>query len=328
MHRVPNLTIGTLQLDGVAVLAPLAGVGNLPFRLLCRRQGAALVFSEMLSCHGLIRKQPNTWRMLASDPEERPVAFQLFGADPDAMAEASLRLAEAGADLVDLNFGCPVPKVVRHNGGAALLKTPELLQAIVAACARRCPRPVTVKIRAGWDEDRINAAEIARRAQDAGAAAVTVHARTRAQRFGGEAQWDVIAAVTRAVGLPVIGNGDVVTGADAARMLAETGCQAVMVGRGALGRPWVFAHIRHYLDTGVELPEPGRRERAGLIREHFAGLRALKGERTARLEMRKHSAWYLKGLAGAAEARRRINACETETAFLGILQALERGALS
>lgn len=310
------MRIGDIALQGQAMLAPLAGIGNLPFRLLCRRFGAAMVCTEMLSCHGLVRKQPQTMKMLATDPREKPVSFQLFGADPDVMAEASLRVVEAGADVVDLNFGCPVPKVVRHRGGSALLKEPELLEAIVAACARKCPRPVTVKIRAGWDEHQVNAAEIAKRAEAAGAAAVILHARTRSQQFAGRAHWEIIARVVKSVSLPVIGNGDVVTGADARRLLEETGCAAVMVGRGALGRPWVFRHIHHFLATGETLPEPGLAERVALMQEHYQGLKALKGERTARLEMRKHGSWYLRGLPHHAEARRRLNRCENEDALL------------
>jgi tRNA-dihydrouridine synthase B len=325
--NIRSLIIGPLELDGIAVLAPLAGIGTLPFRLLCRRYGAALVYSEMMSCHGLVRRQPNTCKMLATDPVEQPLAFQLFGADPDVMAAASVLVAEAGAQIVDLNFGCPVPKVVRHQGGSALLKEPERLQAVVAACVRACPRPVTVKIRAGWDEDHINACEIARRAEDAGAAAIAVHGRTRAQQFSGRARWSVIADVVKAVRVPVIGNGDVVTGADAQRMLDETGCAGVMVGRGALGRPWVFGHIRHYLTEGWEPPEPGLAERVRCLREHHAGLRALKGERTARLEMRKHTAWTVRGLAGAAEIRRKVNVCESEMELLALFDDLEQGRL-
>ena len=309
------MRIGDVELAGQAVLAPLAGIGNLPFRLLCRRFGAALVCTEMMSCPGLVRRQPQTVKMLATDPREKPVSFQLFGADPEVMAEASLRLAEAGADVVDLNFGCPVPKVVRHGGGAALLREPDRLEAIVAACSRRCPRPVTVKIRAGWDEQGVNAEDIARRAEAAGAAALTVHARTRSQQFAGRAQWEIIARVVKSVRLPVIGNGDVATGADARRLLDETGCAAVMIGRGALGRPWVFQHVHHYLATGETLPEPDLPERVRLMEEHHQGLKALKGERTARLEMRKHGSWYLRGLPHHAESRRRLNQCESEDAL-------------
>lgn len=317
------MRIGSVEIPGKLVLAPLAGIGNLPFRLLCKQQGADLVYSEMVSCHGLVRRQPNTLAMLATAPEEKPVVFQLFGAVPEVMAEAGVKLAGAGADLVDLNFGCPVPKVVRHSGGSALLREPELLQRIVAACVRACPCPVTVKIRSGWDEREINAAEIARRAEEAGAAAVAVHARTRSQRFEGRADWRVIADVVKAVRIPVIGNGDVRCGADAERLLEKTGCAGVMIGRAAMGRPWVFREIRNYLDTGASLPEPGLRERLEVIREHYRGLKALKGERTARLEMRKHSAWYLKGIPGTAEARRKINYCEDEEAFLSVLKELE-----
>jgi tRNA-dihydrouridine synthase B len=321
------MNFGSLQLDGRAVLAPLAGIGSLPFRLLCRRFGAAMVYSEMMSCHGLLRKQPNTWRLLATTPEEKPWGVQLFGADPQAMASASILVAEAGADVVDLNFGCPAPKVVRHRGGSALLKEPDLLQAIVAACVKACPRPVTVKIRLGWDQDNINACEIARRAEDAGATAIAVHGRTRAQKYAGQADWARIAEVVRAVRIPVLGNGDVTTGADAKRMLEETGCAAVMVGRAAMGRPWVFKQINHFLSTGEELPEPSMLERVQVIREHHAGLKALKGERTARLEMRKHTAWYLRGIPGAAEVRRRVNTCETELEFMTLLNEMEQGMI-
>ena len=242
------------------------------------------------------------------------------------MAAASVIVAGVGADVVDLNFGCPAPKVVRHRGGSALLKEPEVLQAIVAACVQACPRPVTVKIRAGWDENHINACEIARRVESVGARALTVHGRTRAQKFGGRADWTMIADVVRAVKIPVIGNGDVVTGPDAQRMLSETGCAAVMVGRAALGRPWVFTQINHYLKTGEELPEPSVPERVRWAREHHAGLKALKGERTARLEMRKHTAWYWRGVPGAAEVRRRVNTCETEDEYLALLAELEQAA--
>jgi len=321
-----NLKIGPLELDGNVVLAPLAGIGNLPFRLLCRRAGAAMVFSEMMSCHGLMRHQPNTVRLLAMDPEERPLAFQLFGADPAVMAAASVFVAEAGADVVDLNFGCPAPKVVRHRGGSALLKEPDLLQAVVAACVRACPKPVTVKIRVGWDDDHINAVDIARRVEDAGAVAISVHGRTRAQKYAGRANWSYIADVVQAVRIPVIGNGDVTNGAEAKRLLAETGCAGVMVGRAAMGRPWVFEHIRHYLEHGWEPPEPGLVEQVRIIRAHHAGLRALRGERTARLEMRKHTAWYLRGLPGAAEVRKVVNVCEREEDFLAILDQLEASA--
>jgi tRNA-dihydrouridine synthase B len=322
------MKIQSVVLDGQAILAPLAGIGNLPFRQLCKKYGAALVSSEMISCHGLLRSQPNTLRMLATEPSEHPVAFQLFGADPEIMARASLRLAEAGADIVDLNFGCPVPKVVRHQGGSALLKEPELLQEIVAQCVKACPVPVTVKIRAGWDTSQLNAPEIAQRVEDAGAASIAVHARTRSQRFEGRAQWSVIRSVKEKVKIPVIGNGDVISGPDAKRMLEQTSCDAVMVGRGALGRPWVFQHINHYLATNEELEEPTLSERAEIIRVHYQGLKTLKGERTARLEMRKHTAWYLKGLTGSAETRRRVNRCESEADYLHIIDRMAEGALS
>jgi tRNA-dihydrouridine synthase B len=317
------LKIGDIELNGLAILAPLAGVGNYPFRLICREYGAALVSSEMMSCHGLMRNQPNTIRMLYTQPKEKPLAFQLFGADPKVMAAASQKAAASGADLVDLNFGCPAPKVVRHRGGSSLLREPQVLEEIVSACVQACPRPVTVKIRIGWDENHINAVEIARRAETAGAAAITVHGRTVKQRFSGKADWEIIRQVVEAVKIPVIGNGDIRTGPEAAAMLAQTKCSGIMVGRGAMGRPWVFEKINHYLKTGKELAEPDLAERIPIIRRHYQGLIEVKNERTARLEMRKHIAWYLSGLPGAAEIRRQVNTCETKEELDAILDKLE-----
>lgn len=318
------MNIGNIELKGKAILAPLAGIGNLPFRLLCLRFGAALVCSEMMSCHGLCRRQPNTYKMLETNSEDHPLSMQLFGAEPEVMAEAGRILAEAGADIVDLNFGCPVPKVVRHRGGSALLKEPELLEKIIVACVRACPKPVTVKIRSGWDGNSINACEIARIAEGSGAKAIAVHARTRAQKFEGHADWRIIKDVVRSVKIPVIGNGDVKDGPSAKAMLEQTECEAVMIGRAVLGRPWVFEQINHYLQTNEVLPEPSLKERVALIREHYQGLKDIKGERTARLEMRKHSAWYLKSWPGASAVRRKINTCEDETAFFEILDEIDQ----
>jgi nifR3 family TIM-barrel protein len=314
--------IGPITIPGQAVLAPLAGINQLPFRLLCRRMGAALVYSEMLSCHGLMRNQPNTLAMLSTTPEEKPVSFQLFGADPEVMAAATRKLAERGADIVDLNFGCPVPKVVRHLGGSALLQHPERLAAIVRACVTNCPVPVTVKIRIGWDAHSINAPEIARACEEAGAAAIAVHGRTRSQRFEGRADWDAIRTVVAHVRIPVLGNGDIWTAEDAKRMLETTGCAAVMVGRGALGRPWIFQQIHACVAAQPIPPDPEMPERVAMVREHFAGLKLLHGPRTARLEMRKHTAWYMRGLPGAAEIRRAVNSSESEEEFLAILDSL------
>lgn len=322
------MKIGNKEIQGQAVLAPLAGISNLPFRLLCLRHGAAMVASEMMSCHGLCRNQPNTKKMLATNDQDHPLVMQLFGADPKVMAQASLILANAGADIIDLNFGCPVPKVVRHKGGSALLKEPVLLGEIVKACVETCPKPVTVKIRTGWDQATLNASDIAARAEDNGAAAIAVHGRTRAQKYEGQADWSMIKKVKERVTIPVIGNGDVVDGPTAAAIMEQTGCDAVMIGRAALGRPWVFKQINHYLATGQSLPEPPLSERVQLIREHHQGLKALKGERSARLEMRKHTAWYLKGWPGAAKARCQINSCETEKDFLLLLDQIEANRVS
>lgn len=302
----PGASFDPTRLDGRAVLAPMAGITNSPFRLLCRRQGAALVYTEMLSAEGLARHHGKTWRMAGFHPEERPVALQLFGSRPEAFAEAVRAFGREGPDFFDLNFGCPAPKVVRSGGGSALLREPGKVEAIARAAARESDRPVLAKIRSGWEVGAENAVEVARILEGCGVAAIAVHGRTRGQMFSGRADWTVIARVRDAVSIPVIGNGDVWSGEDARRMMEETGCQLVMVGRAAQGAPWIFSEINAWLadgppPTGMKSPDWFQKKK--VIKEHLRLMIEAKGENRGVLEMRKHLGWYIKGMPGAARIR-------------------------
>ncbi|MEW6220446.1 MAG: tRNA dihydrouridine synthase DusB [Thermodesulfobacteriota bacterium] len=298
MPLPPGLAIGPVRLASPLMLAPLAGYSDLPFRRLCREHGAGLVVSEMISCHGLVRGQRNTMRLLATHPDERPVAFQLFGSDPAVMGAAAAVLSDQPIDLIDINMGCPVRKVVRKGAGAALLKDPALAARIVTAVRVQARWPVTVKIRTGWQKgDEVVA--LARRLADAGAQAVTVHGRTWAQGFGGQADWQAIARVKAALAVPVIGNGDVRTPEDARRMLEETGCDGVMIGRAALGNPWLFGW--QPLPAGLGL-------RLAVLARHL-DLMAIHGEGSGVLhQARSHAGRYLTGLRDASRLRQEIQA--------------------
>lgn len=312
-------------LDGRAVLAPLAGITDSPFRSVCRRHGAAMVWSEMLSAEALARNHGKTLRMAAFRPEERPVVLQLFGTRPESFAAAIARLEGLAPDAYDLNFGCPAPKIVKHGGGSALLREPAAVAAIARAAVAATRRPVFAKIRSGWEVGGENAVEIARLLEQCGAAAITVHGRTRSQLFAGAADWAVIGRVRQAVAVPVIGNGDVCSGSAARRMIAETGCDLVMVGRGALGNPWIFTEISDAM-ASAPAAEPARSvpwaERIAVIAEHLDLMAADKGERRAVMEMRKHLGWYIKGIPGAAHARREIMTAATRQRVMELLQAL------
>ena len=301
------LRIGNVELDSPFLMAPLAGITDGPFRRICREMGAGLVYSEMVSAKGLWFKDKNTGRLLEILDGEEPVAYQIFGHEPEIMAFAAEKLAGRSNAILDINMGCPVPKVVKNGEGSALMKNPQLVFDIVEAVAKCAGKPVTVKIRAGWDESSVNAVEVAGAAAAAGAAAVAVHARTREQFYSGRANRAVIAAVKHAVSIPVIGNGDVTEGASALSMMEETGCDFVMVGRGALGNPWIFRELNAaYL--GEELPPPpSLEEKKAMMLRHFRDTLPLKGEYAAVREMRKHVGWYLKGQPGAASFRGMVN---------------------
>ncbi|SDF17393.1 tRNA dihydrouridine synthase DusB [Sporolituus thermophilus] len=313
------MRIGTIELANPVILAPMAGVTDLPFRLLAKEMGCGLVYSEMVSDKGLLYNNANTLSLIRIDERERPVAIQIFGSDPESMAAAARIVAQAGADIIDINMGCPTPKIVKNGEGAALMRRPELAYRIIASVVEAVEVPVTVKMRKGWDESSVNAVEIARLAERAGASAVSVHGRTREQFYAGQADWSIIRAVKEAVTIPVNGNGDVRTPQDAARMLTETGCDGIMIGRGAQGNPWLLRQVAHYLATGEILPGPTPRERFSMLLRHLDMLVEYKGEYIGTREMRSHAAWYTKGLPNAAELRRRFNRAETRQDFQTII---------
>ena len=306
-----SVRIGGVTCESPFVLAPLAGVSDSPFRRLAREQGAAMVFTEMVSADGLSRGNQATMDYCAFDPSERPIGIQLFGSDPAIMAEATRVLgdlpAERRPDVIDINMGCPVRKVVNRCAGAALLQDVPRIHAIVKRMVEVSRVPVMAKIRLGWDGNSRNVVDVARALEDAGACAVAIHARTRAEKFEGEAHWDMIGETKRAVGIPVIGNGDVRGPEDAARMLERTGCDAVMLGRAAFGDPWVFRRVRAYRERGERLPMPTAAERLAAGIRHLAMMTAAVGPVSAAREMRKHVAWYVKGLPHSARVREQVN---------------------
>ncbi len=330
------MRIGPVQSDSPFLLAPLAGVSDSPFRRLAREQGASIVYTEMVSADGLVRGNQATLDYCAFDPVERPIGVQLFGANPDVMADAARRLcdlpAERRPDLIDINMGCPVRKVVNRSAGAALLNNVPLLQEIVRKMAAVSTVPVTAKVRLGWDGGSQNVVEVSKALEDAGAGAVAIHARTRAEKFEGAAHWEMIGAAKRAVSIPVIGNGDVRTRQDAVRMLAVTGCDAVMIGRAAFGDPWVFRRLRAFHARGETLPPPTASERLEAGIRHLRLVVAEFGENVASREMRKHVAWYIKGLPHSARVREAVNHAPTTDALSGLLhgylEELERDGLS
>ncbi len=306
-----QLKIGNVELENNLILAPMAGVCDLPFRLLCKEQGAGLLCMEMVSAKGIYYNNKNTELLLAIQEQERPVSLQLFGADAGIMSEMAKKIEERPFDILDINMGCPVPKVVNNGEGSALMKQPKLVFEIVSKVARAIQKPVTVKIRKGFDQEHVNAVEIARIAEEAGAAAVAVHGRTREQYYSGQADWDIIRKVKEAVSIPVIGNGDLLTGQDVLAMKEQTGCDGFMIGRGAQGNPWIFRQMLHFMETGEELPRPDPEEVARMLLRHARSQIALKGEETGIREMRKHAAWYTGGYRNSAKLRGKINEVET-----------------
>ena len=310
MNAIRKLQIGNVTLENNLILAPMAGVTDLPFRLLCKEQGAGLLCMEMVSAKAILYKNKNTQELLTIDPRETPVSLQLFGSDPDIMGEIAKQIEERPFDILDINMGCPVPKVVNNGDGSALMKNPLLAGKIIEKVAGAIQKPVTVKIRKGFDDDHVNAVEMAHIAQESGATAVAVHGRTREQYYSGKADWNIIRQVKEAVSIPVIGNGDILSAQDVIRMEEETGCDGFMIARGAEGNPWIFHQILHYFETGEIEAKPSFQEVTDMILRHAAMQIEFKGEYTGIREMRKHAAWYTAGYKNSSRLRAKI--CEVE----------------
>ena len=300
-----------LDVKDKLILAPMAGITDLPFRLLCKEQGCDIQYTEMISAKGMMYGNKNSIPLLMTVPEEGTVGVQLFGSEPDILAEQAKRIEDKGFSFIDINAGCPVPKIVNNGEGSALMKTPEQIGKIVAAIDHACKLPVTVKMRAGFREDEKNAPEAARIAEECGAAAVAVHGRTRSQYYEGKADWDIIRKVKEAVSIPVIGNGDLASGADVIRMRTETGCDGFMIGRAAKGNPWIFREIKAEL-AGMEVPpRPTLKEIQAMILRHAGMMIEMKGGYIGIREMRKHAAWYTAGLKNSAKFRLKVNEVES-----------------
>lgn len=320
-----SLKIGNTELPGICILAPMAGVSDLPFRLLCREQGADLVCMEMVSAKAIAYHNRNTEKLMQIDPGEHPVSLQLFGSDPELMAEIAKEIEERPFDILDINMGCPVPKIVGNGEGSALMREPALVERIVSSVSRAVKKPVTVKIRKGFDDDHVNAVEIARIAEASGAAAIAVHGRTREQYYSGTADWEIIRQVKEAVSIPVIGNGDVDSPQKAKAMLEETGCDGVMIGRAARGNPWIFRQIKEYLENGRLTDPPSLAEIHEMMLRHARMQVEYKGDYTGIREMRKHISWYTAGLPHSARLRARINSVESLKEMEELLQYLTTG---
>ena len=301
------MKIGNIQLDNKVFLSPMAGVTDLPFRLICKEKGCGMLYTEMINAKALCYDDENTKRMLKIEDEEHPIAVQIFGSDPEFMGKAAAIMNEYPNEILDINMGCPAPKVVKNGDGSALMRNPKLAAEVLSSVVKNSKKPVTLKIRKGWDDNSVNAVEIAKIAEECGISALAIHGRTREQFYSGKADWDIIAEIKQAINIPVIGNGDVFEVQDAVNMLEKTKCDSIMIGRGAQGNPWIFKRINHYMKTGEVLPEPTLEEKITTAIKHMNLAVAEHGEYVAVREMRKHIGWYLKGLKNSAKYRDQIN---------------------
>lgn len=305
------MKFGTIETTNNVFLGPMAGVTDLPFRLICKEFGCGMMYTEMVSAKGLLYENDKTNDLLYIDPKEHPIGVQLFGSDPKILSEMAKKVEESNTDFIDINMGCPAPKITKNGEGSALLKTPERIGELVYAVSKELSKPLTIKIRKGFNDENVNAIEVAKIIEQAGASALALHGRTREQFYSGCADWDIIKAVKENISIPLIGNGDIKVPQDAKHMIEYTGCDAVLIGRAAQGNPWIFSRTVHYLETGELLPEPTFEERVKIILKHAKMLIEYKGEHTGVREMRSHLMAYVKGLHGAADLRRSLTGVET-----------------
>ena len=305
------IKIGNVELKNKFFLSPMAGVTDLPFRLICKEQNCGMLYTEMINAKALCYDDENTKKMLRIEEEEHPIAVQIFGSEPEYMGRATEIMNEYPNEILDINMGCPAPKVIRNGDGSALMKNPKLAEEVLKAVVKKSKKPVTLKIRKGWDDNTVNAVEIAKIAESCGISALAIHGRTREQYYSGKADWDIITEIKENISIPVIGNGDVFTIQDAINMLDKTNCDAIMIGRGAQGNPWIFKRINHYMQTGEILPEPTLEEKINTAIKHLGLAVEEHGEYIAVREMRKHVAWYLKGLKNSARVRDEVNKIES-----------------
>ena len=322
---IQPLQIGNVTLPNNLILAPMAGVTDLPFRLLCKEQGAGLLCMEMVSAKAILYKNKNTEELLSIDERELPVSLQLFGSDPDIISSIAHQIEERPFDILDINMGCPVPKIVNNGEGSALMKNPKLAGDIIEKTVKAINKPVTVKIRKGFDDDHVNAVEMAKIAEASGASAIAVHGRTREQYYSGKADWDIIRQVKEAVSIPVIGNGDLLTAEDVIAMHEQTGCDGFMIGRGAQGNPWIFKQVLTYFETGERLENPSFQEVTEMMLRHAKMMLEYKGEYTGIREIRKHGAWYTAGYPNSAKLRVMINEVETYNDLEKLLHRVSSG---
>lgn len=317
------MKIGAISIENPLILAPMAGITDLPFRLLCKEEGCDILYTEMVSAKAIYYENKNTIPLLSLNSKEHPIGVQLFGSEPQLMGDMAKKIEPLGFDFVDVNMGCPVPKIVNNKEGSALMLNPKLVGEIVSAMVKATKKPVTIKIRKGFDDEHVNAVEIAKIAEQNGAAAVAVHGRTRQQYYSGEADWKIIKEVKKAVSIPVLGNGDIMEAEDIIRMKEETDCDGFMIGRGAKGNPWIFSRAKKYLETGVLPPKPELEEVVEMMKRHAALMVEIKGEFTAVREMRKHFAWYTAGFKHSAKLRNLVNQVETYEDLLELIDLCE-----